>query len=126
VTPAAASELPDEADTARSYFEQPEVTDDAVRLTGPAPEVVGDTPRYSRRVGEGNAEQRFPARTVEEAETSLEEIEAFCRNCPIWHQCPEEECAVYRAEAKALKVSEDAAEAAGYFAGIKLSGAVQP
>lgn len=78
----------------------------AFQERGPTPQAVGDPPRYSKKVGEGDAEQRFPARTLEEAEASLDQIVAFCRDCPINHHCAEEECAVYRAEAKALAVIE--------------------
>lgn len=97
---------PEAAETT-SYFEEA-ATDDAVPITGAAPQAVGDPTRYSRTVGEGNAERFFPARTSEEAEASLEAIARFCTNCPISHRCPEEACAVYRAEATALAVLEGA------------------
>lgn len=110
--PAASSEEAAE----RSYFETPEV-DDAVPIRSPAPEAVGDTPRYSRQVGTGNAEERFFARTPEEAEEKLDEIAAYCSNCPINHACAEESCAVYRAEQAALKVQDDA-EGPDSYAGV--------
>lgn len=105
------SEMPDDSSEAeareQSYFQAPE-REDAVRITGPAPEAVGDPTRYSRTVGEGNAALVFPAGTQAQAEASLEAIAAYCENCPISEHCPEEECAVYRAEASAEKVIEDA------------------
>jgi len=114
----------DESERVASYFQQPEL-EDALPITGPAPDDVGAAPRYSRTVGAGNAEERFPARTQEEAEASLEAITAYCRNCPISHHCAEEECAVYRAEAKALAVTHGDQEG-DYYMGVDLSADVQP
>lgn len=100
------------------YFEEPEVRD-AVSLTSPAPPPVGAAPRFSRTVGEGDAERFFPARTPDEAERSAAAIAAYCGSCPISHKCPEEACAVYRAEATALEVI-DAAQGRTAVAGVVL------
>ena len=96
-----------------SYFEPAEVDPGAVQITSPAPEAVGHQTRYSRTVGEGDGERFFPARTLEEAAASIEAIEAYCRNCPLLTHCPEEECAVYRAEAIALAKLDEGRTAVG-------------
>lgn len=75
---------------------------DAVQEQGPAGLLAHPRPRHSRTLGGGDAESYFPARTREEAETSLEAIRDYCRVCPERYTCPEDECAVYRAEKAAI------------------------
>jgi hypothetical protein len=116
---------PQNDDRERSYFDSsgqpgepsPGGSDDALFEPGPAAQAVGDQTRYSIKVGEGDAERRFFARTPEEAEVQLTAIRAYCRNCPIRDHCPEAECAVYRAETTALAT---AGRARGAYAGVVL------
>lgn len=111
----APSALPVVDEETDSYFEpEEEEEEDALQEPGPAAQAVGHQTRYGKTVGTGDAESYFPARTLEEAETSLEAIADFCQNCPERDHCPEEACAVHRAEAKALTVldEDEAASAA--------------
>lgn len=90
----------------RDYFgpssEDDEEDADALQEPGPARVDVRQQARYGKTVGVGDAERYFPAGTREEAQASVEGIAAFCSSCPERDHCPEDECAVYRAEATAV------------------------
>ena len=79
--------------------------DDAFSEPGPAEEALRDQPGAGKKVGGGDAETYFPARTREEARASITAIAEYCRNCLYRTACPQEACAVYRAEQTAQGVA---------------------
>lgn len=95
--------------------------DDALQEPGATHEAVGNEPKASRRVREGDAAGYGAPRSREEAEATLTWAAGYCDNCPLRARCPEKECAVWQAEATAIAVLEKEAAEIPVAAGIPLA-----
>ena len=78
---------------------------DAVQVASAAPEALGYKARSGTQVRERGTGYQ-PPRTSEEARETLAFAAHYCENCPLRSRCPEEICAVWRAEAEAVELLE--------------------
>ena len=103
-TPAVENALPSED----AYFAEPDLEPGSGYESADAPETFrGRT--YHHRVGDGDADRFFS----DDPETKLDQIAAYCQNCPINHQCAEGDCAVWRSEQRAQAAIDGRTSIAG-------------